>query len=104
MDHYKLVRDGIPEIIRNAAMEPLIRVAGDEEYGDLLRAKLVEEVDEFLASASDVNELADILEVLLALANHLGIDRARLEELRRNKELERGRFAGRIVWSGNAQG
>jgi predicted house-cleaning noncanonical NTP pyrophosphatase (MazG superfamily) len=100
MSQAKLVRDGIPQIIRDSGVEPVTRVAGAEEYRGLLRAKLAEEVEEFLAS-DDPNELADVLEVVLALAGDLGVDRDQLEKLRAAKALQRGRFADRIVWSGN---
>lgn len=101
MSDGKLVRDKIPQIIRDAGAEPVTRVAEAGEYRGLLRAKLVEEVEEFLAS-DDPNELADILEVVLALAGDLGVDRDHLEKLRTAKAFERGGFADRIVWSGNA--
>lgn len=101
MGHAKLVRDRIPQIIRNEGAEPVTRIADAQEYRGLLRAKLVEEVDEFLAS-EDPQELADVLEVLLAVASDLGIDRDQLEKLRAAKAAERGGFADRIVWSGNA--
>jgi predicted house-cleaning noncanonical NTP pyrophosphatase (MazG superfamily) len=97
----KLVRDRIPEIIRASGKEPLVRVADAEVFRDLLRDKLVEEVDEFLASDGDLEELADILEVVLALADDLGAGPAQLEEMRAAKAAERGGFSLRIVWSGN---
>lgn len=101
MSQSKLVRDKIPQIIRDTGAEPVFRVADAEEYRGLLRAKLVEEVEEFLTS-EDPTELADVLEVLLALAGDLGVDRDHLEKLRTAKAFERGGFADRIVWSGNA--
>ena len=94
----KLVRDKIPQIIRDGGDEPLVRVADVAEYRGLLRDKLAEEVEEFLESDDDPDELADVLEVLVALAAHLGLD---LEKLRAAKALERGGFTDRIVWSGN---
>lgn len=97
----KLVRDRIPEIIRAAGKEPVTRVAASGERMGLLRAKLDEEVREFLESDDDPEELADILEVLLALAAQLGMDHDQLEKLRAAKERERGGFAAGIVWSGN---
>src|SRR6266540_2923453 len=100
MSQAKLVRDKIPQIIRDTGAEPVTRVADVEEYRKLLRAKLVEEVEEFLSS-DDPNELADVLEVLLALAGDLGVDQDQLEKLRRAKAFERGGFSNRIVWSGN---
>ncbi|MBI1759042.1 MAG: nucleoside triphosphate pyrophosphohydrolase [Actinobacteria bacterium] len=101
MSQVKLVRDKIPQIIRDTGVEPVTRVADAGEYRSLLRAKLVEEVDEFLA-ADDPGELADVLEVLLALASDLGVDRDQLEKLRAAKAFERGGFGDRIVWAGNA--
>jgi predicted house-cleaning noncanonical NTP pyrophosphatase (MazG superfamily) len=96
----KLVRDKIPQIIRANGENPVVRVADEAEFLGLLRAKLSEEVDEFLAS-DDPAELADVLEVLLALAAELGVDQGQLEKLRAAKAFERGGFAGRVVWSGN---
>jgi hypothetical protein len=64
-----------------------------------LRLKLTEEVDEFLIS-QDPEELADILEVLYALADCLGLDAAGLKALRKAKADLRGGFAKRVVWHG----
>jgi predicted house-cleaning noncanonical NTP pyrophosphatase (MazG superfamily) len=97
----KLVRDKIPQIIRSAGLEPVIYTADSDEYDSRLRDKLREEVEEFIASDSDPEELADVLEVVYALAERAGIDRQQLEELRMAKAEERGGFADRIVWSGN---
>jgi predicted house-cleaning noncanonical NTP pyrophosphatase (MazG superfamily) len=97
----KLVRDKIPQIIRSEGLEPLICTASAGEYGTRLRDKLREEVEEFLASDNDPEELADILEVLYALAEQTGTDRQQLEELRAAKAEERGGFSDRIIWSGN---
>jgi predicted house-cleaning noncanonical NTP pyrophosphatase (MazG superfamily) len=99
--HGKLVRDKIPQIIRSKGDEPVIHTASLEEYDTRLRDKLKEEVDEFLASDNDPEELADILEVLHALAVQAGIDRQQLEKLRADKAEKRGGFADRIIWSGN---
>jgi predicted house-cleaning noncanonical NTP pyrophosphatase (MazG superfamily) len=93
MNRGKLVRDKIPQIIRSRGGDPLVRVAEREKYRDLLRAKLTEEVTEFLDS-DDPEELGDILEVVLTLASELGMDAARLEALRAKKAAERGGLSG----------
>jgi predicted house-cleaning noncanonical NTP pyrophosphatase (MazG superfamily) len=102
---YKLVRDKIPDIIRAKGEVPATRVVlGTDEYQRMLCAKLSEEVLEFIASNGDPMELADVLEVVIALADDLGIGRQELEELRAKKAEERGGFAAGIVWSGNLPG
>jgi predicted house-cleaning noncanonical NTP pyrophosphatase (MazG superfamily) len=94
----KLVRDKIPQIIRSKGQEPVIKTADTEEYCIRLRDKLREEVEEYLASDNDREELADILEVLYALARQAGTDKQQLEKLRAAKAEKRGGFADRIIW------
>lgn len=99
----KLIRDRVPQIIRAQGDEPIVRIADHGEYRELLRAKLVEEAHE-VATADDVHvpeELADVLEVVLALAADLGLDAGGLDRLRAAKTVERGSFTKRIVWCGN---
>jgi predicted house-cleaning noncanonical NTP pyrophosphatase (MazG superfamily) len=98
MNHGKLVRDKIPQIIRSNGQEPVIYRADIEEYCIRLRDKLREEVEEYLASDNDREELADILEVLYALARQAGTDQHQLEKLRAAKAEMRGGFADRIIW------
>jgi predicted house-cleaning noncanonical NTP pyrophosphatase (MazG superfamily) len=102
MSDGKLVRDRIPDIIRADGSEPIVYQADPAEYRQRLRDKLLEEVDEFLTAdpASAVEELADVLEVVYALAADLGTDRPTLEQLRQAKATERGAFADRLVWLG----
>ncbi|MFF5261598.1 hypothetical protein ACFY4C_21850 [Actinomadura viridis] len=92
----KLVRDGIPAIIRNGGGDPDVRVAGNDEYTSLLRAKLHEEVGEYTGSG-DPSELADILEVLHALAALHDLTTTDLEHLRAAKARARGGFWEHIV-------
>ena len=98
----KLVRDKIPQLIRSTGAEPSIRIARPAEYSRLLRDKLAEEVLEFLGSDDDLSELADVLEVVLALTRDLGYSPGHLEQLRIRKAAERGSFTSRYIWYGNA--
>jgi predicted house-cleaning noncanonical NTP pyrophosphatase (MazG superfamily) len=68
----------------------------------LLRDKLAEETREYLASG-DPGELADVIEVVYALAGLHGLDAAGLEDLRAAKAAARGTFAGKAVWAGNRE-
>ena len=108
MTDSKLVRDNIPGIIRSDGIDPLVRVAASEEYAARLRDKLREEVAEFFSADAEgdkeqsLQELADILEVLYALADDIGTDRERLEAVRAAKAARNGAFTKRFIWTGNA--
>ncbi|MCO5997238.1 nucleoside triphosphate pyrophosphohydrolase [Actinoallomurus rhizosphaericola] len=92
----KLVRDRVPELIRADGGDPDVRAAGDGEYLMLLRAKLYEEAGEFAVSG-DVEELADVLEVVYALAAARGVTAGELERLRAAKAARNGSFERRHV-------
>lgn len=99
MSYQKLVRDRIPEIIQNSGKEPNIRILGDEEYTACLHRKLDEEVAEFHQD-KNAQELADILEVVFALAADLGISREMLMEVYHQKHEQRGGFRKKIFLEG----
>ena len=96
----KLVRDKIPEIIEASGATPLTRILETEEYLSCLEAKLDEEVQEFHESKSP-EELADILEVVYALAEAHGCSREQLQQIFDTKHTARGGFEKRIYWMGN---
>ena len=91
----KLVRDKIPELIRAQGETPRTRILGQEEYTDSLEAKLDEEAAEFHRDRN-LEELADILEVVYALAEDLGHTRQELEAVCDRKHEARGGFRERI--------
>ncbi|AQR96506.1 nucleoside triphosphate pyrophosphohydrolase [Clostridium saccharoperbutylacetonicum] len=92
----KLVRDKIPEIIKADGREcETAIVTGDEKY-KLLEAKLLEEANEFLED-KNIEELADVMEVLFGLADSLGYSEEDLLKARDKKREERGGFKEGIV-------
>lgn len=91
----KLVRDKIPEKILADGKKPVTRVLDDGEYLHELIEKLGEEVEEFIETPN-VEELADIKEVIIALREALGIHAGELEDVRRKKAEQNGRFKKRI--------
>ena len=95
MARNKLVRDKIPQIIEQAGGKPNYRILAQEEYIACLEAKLDEEVAEFHRDKSP-EELADILEVVFALAKAYGCEREKLMEVYCAKHEARGGFAQRI--------
>lgn len=91
----KLVRDKIPQLIRQQGDMPTVAVLDDARYLQALRAKLCEEVAEYFEAFS-VEELADIVEVVYALVRCHGLSLAAFEELRLKKLAQRGGFADKI--------
>ncbi len=91
----KLVRDQIPEIIKSQGRACRIRILEPEEYRRCLHEKLEEELAEFHADRN-LEELADLMEVILACAEELGHSKEELEQLRQEKALKRGGFQKKI--------
>lgn len=92
----KLVRDKIPQIIEKQGNKYDIRIAEKDEHYELLEAKLQEEVKEFLDD-KNLEELADVMEVLYGLADNLGYSEEELNSKRLEKREERGGFGEGIV-------
>ncbi|WP_274362924.1 nucleoside triphosphate pyrophosphohydrolase [Paenibacillus thermotolerans] len=91
----KLVRDLIPEVIRSQGKAANIRTLEKNEYVVELRNKLHEEIGEYLLANDDqsaVEELADILELIYALAATHGSTPEQLEKVRADKAAKRGGF------------
>lgn len=66
----KLVRDKIPEIIKNNGEKPIVRILNDSEFKKELENKLLEEYNEVIESSGldRIEELADMLEIIKFLA------------------------------------
>ncbi len=96
MKYNKLVRDNIPAIINKDGKTATVHIADDKEYDKRLREKLLEEANEFAASGNP-EELADVLEVVYAIAINSGIHKVQLESMVQKKRNEKGSFEKRIV-------
>lgn len=93
--HNKLVRDKIPEIIEKSGKIPCCHTLSDEEYLVCLDRKLNEECAEYQADKS-LEELADMLEVMYAIAKARGYSVNELERVRAEKAEKRGGFEKKI--------
>ncbi|MDO8558554.1 MAG: nucleoside triphosphate pyrophosphohydrolase [bacterium] len=96
MKYNKLVRDKIPGYIRKKGGTPITHVADMAEYWEKLKDKLLEEIEEFKKD-ENIEEFADILEVIDAIADHKGFDRKEVGQVRDKKAEERGKFKERII-------
>ena len=92
----KLVRDRIPEIIEDKGDKCEIKILSDEEYLKLIDEKLDEELAEY-HSDQNIEELADLLEVIHAAAIARGYTIEQLEAVRAKKVKERGGFKKKIL-------
>lgn len=99
----KLVRDKLPDILRDTGVTVYMRIMEQEEYLKRLKDKLFEEAKEVINACcnnTDVNhlkeEFADVLEVIHALGNIYGLSIDKIEEQRIAKKQIRGGFEDRI--------
>ena len=94
--YHKLVRDRIPEIIERAGKTCTWSVLSEEDYLKLLDEKLNEELAEYQESKS-MEELADLMEVIRAVAVARGSSIEEVERIRKEKAEKRGGFEKRIL-------
>lgn len=90
----KLVRDKIPEIIKNAGESDhynINRCSDDVTYREKLLEKIKEEAAE-LSSKPNLEEMADVMEVVLAIAKNFGYSKEDVEKYREKKKEEKGGF------------
>ena len=96
----KLVRDNIPNIIKQNNQIPSTKILNDEDYLHHLKLKLVEEANEVNNSTSKkelANELADVLEVLEALINASDISYDEVLKIKDKKTKTNGKFENKIL-------
>lgn len=102
----KLVRDRIPERIKEQGKQVQTRVLSEEEFAGYLLTKLIEEATELSeaeAGAHQLEELADVFEVLETLLSLKGITRADVAAVQTQKREERGGFTERILMLGKPE-
>ncbi|MBQ8963169.1 MAG: nucleoside triphosphate pyrophosphohydrolase [Clostridia bacterium] len=92
----KLVRDRIPGIIMQSGKRPAYSFLSDEDYLAKLDEKLNEELAEYQENKS-VEELADLLEVIRAVAVARGSSIEEVEAIRQDKAAKRGGFEKKIL-------
>ena len=92
----KLVRDKITEIIQASGKSCEIEILSDEVYLQMLDKKLDEELAEY-HKEQNLEELADLLEVLFATAKARGYSIERLYQVCDEKKKARGGFDEKIL-------
>jgi predicted house-cleaning noncanonical NTP pyrophosphatase (MazG superfamily) len=96
----KLVRDLIPDIIRNDGRDPIVRRLREDQAFHALAEKLLEEARELQQATTPgdrLEEAADVYEVLLSIARSLGLTLEQVEAEASRKRQERGGFDN-LLW------
>lgn len=99
----KLVRDKIPEILEGKGIKYTTATLSDEAYLDCLDSKLFEEVTEYDMDKTQ-EEIADVLEVLMAIADARGYKWSDILAIQEKKREERGGFAKKILLISTEEG
>ena len=96
--YQKLVRDPIPEIVQSHGAHPVTRAPDQAHYRQALLAKLLEEAHEAVAArpAELPGELADVLDVVRALAAVHGLTWDQLLDIAAAKRIANGAFRQRL--------
>lgn len=95
----KLVRDNIPEIIRNDNKICKIKTLNEQDYILELKKKLCEEAKEVFDANSKnevVEELADVLEIIDALKDVYNLTNQDIQYIKEQKANKNGRFKEKI--------
>jgi predicted house-cleaning noncanonical NTP pyrophosphatase (MazG superfamily)/uncharacterized cupin superfamily protein len=93
---FKVVRDRIPEIIGLSGSECVVNELSDLSFLTGLEKKLKEEIDEYLESR-ELEELADLLEIIYRIAELSGSSKDELEASRLRKREEKGGFEKNLI-------
>lgn len=94
-DYGKLVRDNIPNIIKENGEIPNIEVLSNDRYLKELDRKLFEEMIEY-EDSKELEEIADILEVLEAIVYARGYKFEDVLKIKEDKKFKRGGFNEKI--------
>ncbi|QTM99051.1 phosphoribosyl-ATP pyrophosphohydrolase [Sediminibacillus dalangtanensis] len=101
--YHKLVRDYIPQIIEQNGKNSLTSILSDQEYIAALKQKVNEEAEELVTAETKqdiIEEAADMLELLHAIAEVNGTSIEEIEKERKKKKAERGGFRERVFLLG----
>lgn len=96
IQYHKLVRDLIPEIIEFSGKKCTIEILSDADYLKMIDQKLDEELAEYHKD-QNIEELADLMEVIRAAAVARGYTLEDLESIRAEKATKRGGFDRKIM-------
>ena len=95
----KLVRDKIPEIIKEDKHEPAISILDDKKYKVELLKKLIEEANEAKNASNKkelVKEISDVYEVIDAIVKVYKLDIKEIKKIKKDRKKIRGGFDKKV--------
>ncbi len=95
----KLIRDKIPEIIKEVGWKPKLKTLNKKDFLTKLKKKVLEEAEELIKAKSKkeiIDEVVDIQELLDALAEEIKITKSRIKKFQAAKRKKRGGFKKRL--------
>ena len=91
----KVIRDKIPEIIADSGKKYTLKQLDDTSFLEEIEKKLIEEVNEY-SESKDIEELADLLEVIYRISELRGVSIGELDKVRKDKAQKRGKFSSNL--------
>lgn len=91
----KLIRDNNVKLMEDKGCKVSCETLDDKRYGEELDKKLKEEVNEYL-SDYNIEEMADVMEVIYAILDFRGITMEEVENVRIKKRERKGAFKKKI--------
>lgn len=91
----KLIRDNNVKLMEDKGCKVCYEILDDKKYGEELDKKLKEEVNEYIADYN-IEEMADVMEVIYAILDFRGITMEEVENVRMKKRERKGAFKKKI--------
>jgi predicted house-cleaning noncanonical NTP pyrophosphatase (MazG superfamily) len=95
VEYNKLVRDKIPQIIKDSGRTCEYKVLGDSEIKDALKEKLIEKAQIFSNKPSE-DELSDIYELLNAIVETYDYEPLHIDYLKLQNKENKGTYSNRV--------
>jgi len=95
VEYNKLVRDKIPEIIRESGRTCEFKILGQSEIKDALKEKLIEKADVFSNRPSE-DEISDIYELLDTIVEVYDFEPLHIDYLKLQNKESKGSYSEKV--------
>jgi len=93
-EYNKLVRDKIPEIIKESGRNCEYRILEDSEMKEALKVKLIEKAEVF-AKKPNEDELSDLYEIMSTIVKYYDFEPMHIDYLKIENKEKKGSYAGK---------